>query len=94
MGLTYDLVQDYHRLASSDISERLTDFADFVRNQAHILNIHPDLTFQQVQLCLRIQLSQLLLRKCGKWVITVTPGCGGLINPSHRAPRIGTYSRS
>ena len=46
-GQTYDLIEDYARVPDSLRTVPIGQFADFVRNQAHVLARWPDLTFQQ-----------------------------------------------
>ncbi|HOT97942.1 MAG TPA: DUF4062 domain-containing protein [bacterium] len=46
-GQMYELVDDYLQLPESMRTIPLTEFADFVRHQAHILARWPELTFQQ-----------------------------------------------
>lgn len=46
-GLTFDLMDDYHRVPSALRTPQLEQFAEFVRANAHVLSRWPELTFQQ-----------------------------------------------
>jgi len=127
VGLTYDLVRDYHRIdvrrptrgtpfiahdqrrsgllrpllkvrnkdaremTGAPFSAKFRDFADFVENQAHILNKHPELTFQQAQLCPQDSAPARTAETLWKSGGYPRPWLRWVNKPPHRAPRLGTY---